>query len=165
MTPQEINLEARKLGLTLEPAGDKLAVLPKGKCPPEFANTLRQHKSELLQWLSSPPCPGWGAVPPDDLALNPETPRPSIEDRERVIGFVLRQTEDRRCMGNVHDHACNLNCWVLRREDAYYAGPGHWDCALLAYAAARDAARWQTNMTEPELWQFLETTEDVCSQK
>jgi hypothetical protein len=27
--------------------------MPKGACPPEFANVLRQHKPELLAWLEA----------------------------------------------------------------------------------------------------------------
>ena len=50
-TPHGIYLEATKRGLRLEAAGDKLAVFPKGHCPPDFADTLRQHKAELLNWL------------------------------------------------------------------------------------------------------------------
>ena len=52
-TPHGIYLEATKRGLRLEAAGDKLAVFPKGHCPPEFADTLRQHKGELLDWLEA----------------------------------------------------------------------------------------------------------------
>lgn len=52
-TPHGIYLEATKRGLRLEAAGDKLAVFPKGHCPPDFADTLRQHKAELLDWLEA----------------------------------------------------------------------------------------------------------------
>lgn len=51
MTAQDIYLEATRRGLRLEPRGDKLAVIPKGKCPPDFADVLRQHKPKLLSWL------------------------------------------------------------------------------------------------------------------
>jgi hypothetical protein len=50
---QAIYVEACRRGLRLEPAGDKLAVRPKGKCPPDFADVLRQHKGELLNWLET----------------------------------------------------------------------------------------------------------------
>ncbi len=53
MTPQELCREATKRGLWLKPAGEKLAVFPKGKCTPEFAGVLRQHKTELLDWLEA----------------------------------------------------------------------------------------------------------------
>jgi len=51
MNPRELCRRAQSLGLRLQPAGDKLAVFPKGKCPPEFADVLRAHKPELLTWL------------------------------------------------------------------------------------------------------------------
>lgn len=53
MTPREITLEAQKRGLWLKPAGEKLAVFPKGKCPPDFVEVLRQHKPELLTYLEA----------------------------------------------------------------------------------------------------------------
>lgn len=52
-TPHDLYIEATQRGLRLEPAGDKLAVIPKGKCPPDFADTLRRHKRELLDWLET----------------------------------------------------------------------------------------------------------------
>jgi hypothetical protein len=55
MTAQEICLEASRHGLRLKPVGDKLAVIPAKRCPPEFADVLRQHKSELLAWLEAQP--------------------------------------------------------------------------------------------------------------
>ena len=51
MSPLEIYRRAHSLGLQIEPRGTKLAVIPKGKCPPEFADLLRAHKPELLCWL------------------------------------------------------------------------------------------------------------------
>jgi hypothetical protein len=53
MTPSEIFMEATQRGLRLKPAGDKLAVTPKGQCPPDFADLLRAHKIELLDWLEA----------------------------------------------------------------------------------------------------------------
>lgn len=53
MTPRDLCLEATRRGLRLEPAGDNLAVYPRGRCPPDFADTLRQHKAELLNWLEA----------------------------------------------------------------------------------------------------------------
>ena len=52
-TPRDLYIEAARRGLRLEPAGDKLAVIPKGKCPPDFADILREHKRELLDWLET----------------------------------------------------------------------------------------------------------------
>ena len=158
MTAPELYREAAKRGLRLAPAGDKLAVFPKGHCPPDFADTLRQHKGELLAWLSRPPCPGWQAVPPNNLPLNPVMPRPTPHNRERMIAYLPRQTGDR---------PGPLAAWLVRRENAYYEGPGrHWDCSLHAYAAARDAACWQLSRTENEVWHLLDTTaEATCAQK
>lgn len=51
MNPLELLRHAGALGLRLEYRGSKLAVIPKGKCPPEFADVLRAHKPELLSWL------------------------------------------------------------------------------------------------------------------
>lgn len=149
MNLHDVFLEARKRGLQIAAAGNKLAVMPKGACPPDFADVLREHKSELLHWLNSPPCPGWQSIPPDNLPLNPTEPRPTPENRERVIGHLLRQGCDRRGP---------LTAWLVRRECAYYDGPGpHWDCASHAYAAARDAVCWQLNRSERELWNLLQS--------
>jgi hypothetical protein len=145
-TPHHLYLEACRRGLRLEPAGDKLAVMPKGKCPPDFADTLRAHKAELLAWLSRSPR-AWQTVPPSDLPLNLTMPRPSPEDRERVILYLRRQTGDR---------PFELAGWIVRREHAYYEGPGKkWDDALLVYASCRDAACWQLNRAEREVLDLL----------
>jgi hypothetical protein len=148
MTPFDLYLEAARRGLRLAPAGDKLAVSPKGHCPPDFADVLRQHKVELLAWLSQPKCPGWGAVPPPGLPLGTIPPRPTPESRERLINYLFRQGAD---------HPSPLTAWLIQREQMYFEGPGrHWDCALHAYAAARDAAVWQLNRNEVAVWQLLE---------
>ncbi|MBI3417985.1 MAG: hypothetical protein HY043_22065 [Verrucomicrobia bacterium] len=65
MTAQELYHEASRLGLRLEPRGDKLAVIPAKRCPPEFADVLREHKGELLALLDAkaasltPDCVPW----------------------------------------------------------------------------------------------------------
>lgn len=53
MTATELYQEAVRRGLRLEPRGDKLAIIPAQRCPPDFANVLRQHKGELLVWLKT----------------------------------------------------------------------------------------------------------------
>jgi hypothetical protein len=152
MKPHDLYLEAVKLGLRLETAGDKLAIMPKGKCPQEFVEMLRQHKTELLEWLARQPCPGWQAVPPLDLPLNRAIPHPSAVNRERVIRYLLRQTGCR---------PGPLAKWLITRENQYFEGPGRkWDCALLAYAAAMDAAMWQLKRTEREVLEFLEAAQE-----
>jgi hypothetical protein len=65
MTPPELCDEAARRGLRLEPRGDKLAVTPAKRCPPEFADSLRQHKREILALLEgqaaglAPDCASW----------------------------------------------------------------------------------------------------------
>ena len=65
MTAKTLINRAAELGLRLEPRGDKLAVIPAKRCPPDFADELRQHKGELLDWLEAcaaglaPDCAPW----------------------------------------------------------------------------------------------------------
>ncbi|MEK7677033.1 MAG: hypothetical protein AAB676_14475 [Verrucomicrobiota bacterium] len=65
MNAEALYIEATRRGLRLEPRGDKLAVLPGDRCPPDFANVLRAHKGELLSWLEAraaqlpPDCAPW----------------------------------------------------------------------------------------------------------
>ncbi len=147
MTALELYQEATKRGLRLEPRGEKLAVIPANRVSPDFADVLREHKAELLDWLTKPPRHGWQSVPPDNLPLNPVIPRPTPHDRERMIAYMLRQGCDR---------PGELTAWLVRRESAYYDGLGrNWDCALHAYAAARDAACWQLSRGEANVWELL----------
>lgn len=67
MSPHAIYTEATRRGLRLERRGDMLAVIPKGKCPPDFADVLRAHKGELLRWLEARSC----QLPPDQAAWIP----------------------------------------------------------------------------------------------
>jgi hypothetical protein len=74
MNAHDLYLESTRRGLKLEPIGDKLAVRPKGKCPPDFANVLRAHKGELLNLLEAnsanltPDCAAWLPVARQILA-------------------------------------------------------------------------------------------------
>ena len=61
MMARELYSEAAKRGLRLESRGDKLAVIPANRCPPDFADVLREHKAELLTWLETKSA----NVPPD----------------------------------------------------------------------------------------------------
>lgn len=152
--PRELLDRCHRLGLRLEPRGDMLAVIPADRVPPDFADLLRKHKRELLDWLSRAPCPGWQIVPPPDLPLNPIMPRPTPENRERVIAYLLWQGCDR---------PGPLTAWLVRRENTYYEGVGSkWDCSLICYAAARDAACWQLNRSEEELWDFLAASHEIA---
>lgn len=53
MSAPEVFREATKRGLRLEPRGDKLAVIPAHRVPPDFADVLRRHKRELLDLLET----------------------------------------------------------------------------------------------------------------
>ena len=53
MTALELYHEAARRGLRLETRGDKLAVIPGDRVPPDFADVLRQHRGELLNWLEA----------------------------------------------------------------------------------------------------------------
>lgn len=74
MTAQELYLEAIKRGLRLEPRGDRLAVIPANRVPSDFADVLRRHKGELLDWLETksakltPDCAPWLHVATQILA-------------------------------------------------------------------------------------------------
>lgn len=154
MKPLDLYHQAQSFGLRLEPRGvDKLAVIPADRCPPEFADLLRQHKPELLAWLTHPPCPGWQAVPPADLPLNPVEPRPARADARRVMDYLMRQ------IGDTVGPLCE---WCLRRELAYW-NTYRWldhDCA---YAAARDAACWQLKRDEAEVWERMQSFGDATA--
>ena len=73
-TTVELCQHAVRLGLRLESRGDKLAVIPAKRCPPEFADTLRQHKREILSLLEdqaaglTPDCAAWLPVARQILA-------------------------------------------------------------------------------------------------
>ena len=74
MTAVEIYHEAARRGLRLEPRGDKLAVIPGDRVPLDFADVLRRHKGELLDWLEAcaaglaPDCAPWLHVAKQILA-------------------------------------------------------------------------------------------------
>lgn len=153
MKAADLYRQAAELGLRLERRGDQLGVAPATKCPPEFADVLRQHKADLLQWLNSPHCPGWQATPPHDLPLNLERPRPGPEHARLVMDFVVRQI-----------NGLDVHCeWCLKRETAYWDG-FHWPVQACCYASARDAACWQLARTEQELWSFLGGLNEVAKQ-
>ncbi len=146
MTPRALLEKAHRFGLHLAPKGDRLSVIPADKMPPELRAELLANKTALLAWMSAPPCPGWQAVPPDNLPLVPNEPRPSADTRAAVIDYVFRQLPP----WNVKPAA--LARWINARENAYFDGPGKsWRCESFAYAAARDCACWQLNCTEADL--------------
>jgi hypothetical protein len=151
MTPVELYRHARSIGLDMDVDGDRLLVWPAGKVPADLLPVLREHKPALIAWLAEHHRKGWGSVPPEDLPLNPAMPRPNPRDRTTVLGFAMRQAHT------------DLLRWIVRRESAYYDGPGqHWDCAVHAYAAARDLAVWQLNEPETEAIKTIEGMEDTA---
>ena len=148
MTAAALLQRARDLGFQLEPRdGCWLAVCPASKLPPALADDLRRHKAEILRLLN--PSRGWGSLPPLDLPLVTLKPCPTPARRDLVISYLSRQCGDRP-----------LREWLTRRKAVYFqTTAGTWDRRLLAYAAARDAACWQLNRTEAEVWSLLEGLE------
>ncbi|HVR37368.1 MAG TPA: hypothetical protein VMS21_16150 [Methylomirabilota bacterium] len=93
MSPHEIYLEARRLGLEINARGDKLGVSPAGKCPPEFREVLKANKAALLAWLVAPK-DTWavGKYPPGEF----EDVVESFPDPDRAVpGNRRRRVEDR----------------------------------------------------------------------
>ncbi len=151
MKPLDLFRQAQALGLRLE-VEQRLEVFGES-CPPDFAAVLTEHKSALVQWLANPPCPGWQAVPPCELALDPAKPEPAPEQRARLMDYLLRQGAGRP--GALAD-------WLACREAAYAAGPGQeWEAALVAYAAVRDAVCWQLSRREEEVCDLLVGCEEA----
>jgi hypothetical protein len=153
MTPAELCRQTEQLGLTLKLIAGILVVIPRDRCPEEFAQTLREHKAELVAWLNRTPCPGWQAVPPPELPLNPDRPGPAREDARAIMDYLIRQ------IGSLPSRLCE---WCLKRELAYLE-TFQWPDQICTYASARDAACWQLNRNEKEVWEFLEATNEVAA--
>lgn len=151
MKPLDLFRQAQPLGLRLE-LEQRLVVFGKS-CPPDFAAVLTEHKTALVEWLAKPPCPGWQAVPPRDLPLDPAKPEPTPEQRARLVDYVWRQGAGQP--GALAD-------WLAHREAAYRAGPGtDWNPALVTYTAARDAACWQLKRDVAEACDLLASFAEV----
>lgn len=154
MTPHDLFLEAVQRGLQLGTVKGVLSVRPKGKCPDDLMTLLREHKVALVEWLDSPPCPGWQAVPPHNLPLDPATPEPTPEQRARLMDYLLRQGAGQS--GALAD-------WLAIRKGEYAAGPGReWNSALVAYAAARDVVCWQLKRDVEEACDLLAGCEEAA---
>lgn len=153
MTPAQTLAKCRQAGLSLRPHGDQLGVSPADKLTPELRQALRTHKAELLALLNSPPCPGWQAVPPDDLPLSAIEPRPTPFAREAFLEYVARQAR-----------SVQLTAWLERRRNAYFCGVGRkWDCAAHAFAASRDLACWQQSRNEAQTLDLLAGFDEVAA--
>ncbi|MHC1764619.1 MAG: hypothetical protein AB9869_09965 [Verrucomicrobiia bacterium] len=155
MTPLDLLREAESLGLTLIPRGDKLRVVPGDRCPPEFAEVLRQHKPAILRWLSNPPCPGWGKVPPANLPLELVPPAMNTADARRIMDYVMRQ---------IGDKTCPLCEWCVRRETRYWESL-RWPDQTCALAVARDVARWQLGRDEKAMIGLIASFDAVQSNR
>jgi hypothetical protein len=135
MNAVELLERTQRLGLKVEARDGQLAISPARLCPDDLLEELRRHKPAVLAELRQR-----GSVPPAELPLNPTLPVPTPADREPVIAWVHRQTGG---------EPGPLAAWIMRREDAYYDGPGRtWDCGLICYAACRDVLCWQTGSAE-----------------
>lgn len=145
MKPLDLFRQAQALGLRLE-VEQRLAVFGED-CPPDFAALLREHKTALVEWLENPPCPGWQAVPPHDLPLNPVVPNSTPEQQARIADYLLRQGAGQP--GALAD-------WLAVRALAYATGPGReWNASLVTYAADRDAVCWQLKRDVAEACDLL----------
>jgi hypothetical protein len=99
------------------------------------------------------PCDGSESIPPPDLPLVPLKPTPTPAQRKMVTAYLTRQC------GNAQ-----LREWLTRRKSAYASTPMNtWDPTLVTYAAARDAACWQLDRPEPEVWFLLEGIESCVT--
>ena len=55
MNPQTILVQAEALGVKLSRSGNRIRYSPKSRTPTELVETLREHKEELLEYLSEHP--------------------------------------------------------------------------------------------------------------
>ena len=172
MTAVELLQRARDLGLRLEPRdGGRLAVCPASKLPPALAAELRHHKSQVIGLLTGPmdaradAGPAgltvhtaalrreWQSVPPADLPLVTLKPSTAPSNQELVIAYLSRQCAHQP-----------LREWLTRRKVAYGETiAATWHRRLIAYAAGRDAACWQLNRSESEVWSLLEGIESCLN--
>ena len=61
---KEILVRARRLGLTLQLEGDRIAVAPARLCPPDLLSALRAHKPVVIALLEGDSC----GLPADQAA-------------------------------------------------------------------------------------------------
>jgi hypothetical protein len=154
MSILEIMTRSDALGLTLRVRGETLTITPMKLAPPDLREVIRSQQLELIRFLKRRPGQGWQAIPPTDLELTWDKPSPTPTDRERVISYLLRQGADR---------PGPLAAWLITRENEYFEHFGTtWSFILGTYAAARDAACWQTHRSEVQLWELLEGLEEVA---
>jgi hypothetical protein len=147
VTAEQLYRHAMRRGLQLRAAdGNRIGITPAHRLTPDFAEQLRAHKTELLRWLTNSGSRGWQSALPATLRLTAGHPMPNQADARRVMDYIISQIGDRP------GPLCE---WCLERENAYWA-TYNWPFDVCAYAAARDAACWQLQRTEQQLWEFLD---------
>jgi len=84
MTGTEVLERLEVLGVKLEVVGDKVRLIPGSLVPPDILEELRQHKSEIIEHLTSKRYPlKYPDAPADDKELT------EIENRVLTKGYVL----------------------------------------------------------------------------
>jgi|GEM_PF-1387620 len=142
--------ELDRFGVTLDTDGTTVFLYaPSGtkpELPEDLIETIRRNKPAIIQWLSHPCRPGWGAIPPEDLALRKRPPYLSPADRKRLISFAFGQMQ-----------IPEIEAWLDVRMAAYYRREGrHWDCAVIMLASAADLLCWQFRRPLNEALQVLQ---------
>jgi hypothetical protein len=107
----EIFQRADRLGLRLESRGDKLAVIPAQRCPPDFAEVLRQHKGALLNWLEAR-----AAGLPEDCA-------PWLHVAKQVLAGEFDGPMDNSVRGSLEIGLQSISHPLCRRAHAYLSNP------------------------------------------
>jgi hypothetical protein len=80
MTPQELLVELRRLGVRLEVEGDRLAYYPKSVVPPELTEALRRQKLHVIASIQMAP----------QRRLSEDSPH-SVATDERCMGELNRR--------------------------------------------------------------------------
>jgi hypothetical protein len=139
----DLYLDVRREGADVTTNGTHLEVRPKGRITPELRARLIENKPAMIAWLTAPPCPGWQAVPPDDLPTDPYTAL-SRQDAMLVVDYLVRQA----------GRPGRLAAWVMNRQGAYFDA-GVREPQAQTELACRDAACWQLRRSEREVVETL----------
>ena len=94
---EHIVQRAHLLGISLSVAGDKIRYAPKSSTPPDFVDTLREHKAEVLAYLREPSFQCWileewrrMSIPEWRCILN-ESQQQGDRKREEYARWMLRE--------------------------------------------------------------------------
>ena len=136
--PHNLYLEVRQQGGELTTDGVRLLLQPPGKIDADLKARLIRNKPALIQWLQTPPSPGWGEVPPETLAVDPKSTL-AADDLDVLVDYMVRQA----------NRPCPLAAWLLKREGTYFDA-GVRDPRRQCRLASRDAATWQLNRSEQD---------------